>query len=60
MSTEIRHPKCTSCDKMLDIRKFSDDRNLLLDVPVGYSVHIDESSNGHLEIRYWCETCARG
>jgi hypothetical protein len=58
MANQTVRPKCSGCDRPLEIRQFSDDRNLVFDVPVGYRVQVDVSVNGHLEVRYWCEACA--
>lgn len=58
MMERIHQHHCAACNKPVDVHQFSDDRNLLLDIPRGFVVEVSANTeypgNGLL-VLYFCE-----
>jgi len=53
----IHQHRCAICEKPVEVKQFSDERNLLLDIPVGFVVDVspntEDPGNGLL-VLYFC------
>jgi len=57
MVERIHQHHCAECNKPVDVRQFSDDHNLLLEIPQGFVVEISantEYPGTGLLVMYFC------